>query len=97
MIKKILLQLSTVVYIVMNMKALKDSFGSADQLPHATINQADDQLWVDKYSPNSFKELLSDERTNREVNRLPINFIFLAQTESIFFTSSHTYIESYFH
>ncbi|KAJ0518376.1 putative AAA+ ATPase domain, ATPase, AAA-type, core [Helianthus annuus] len=26
-----------------------------------------EQLWVDKYSPNSFVELLSDEHTNREV------------------------------
>lgn len=68
----------------MDMKALKDNFGSADQLAHATINQVDEQLWVDKYSPNSFKELLSDERTNREVNKLPINFIFLAQNKLLF-------------
>ncbi|KAH9650055.1 AAA domain-containing protein [Citrus sinensis] len=26
-----------------------------------------EQLWVDKYAPNSFTELLSDEQTNREV------------------------------
>ena len=26
-----------------------------------------EQLWVDKYAPNSFTELLSDEHTNREV------------------------------
>ncbi|XP_054805256.1 uncharacterized protein LOC129308225 isoform X1 [Prosopis cineraria] len=26
-----------------------------------------EQLWVDKYTPNSFTELLSDEHTNREV------------------------------
>lgn len=27
-----------------------------------------EQLWVDKYAPSSFTELLSDEQTNREVN-----------------------------
>jgi len=25
-----------------------------------------EKLWVDKYAPNSFSELLSDEQTNRE-------------------------------
>lgn len=28
-----------------------------------------EQLWVDKYAPNSFTELLSDEQTNREVHK----------------------------
>jgi hypothetical protein len=27
-----------------------------------------EQLWVEKYAPHSFTELLSDEHTNREVN-----------------------------
>jgi DNA polymerase III delta prime subunit len=30
----------------------------------------DDQLWVDKHAPSSFANLLSDERTNREVLRV---------------------------
>ncbi|XP_042394576.1 chromosome transmission fidelity protein 18 homolog isoform X1 [Zingiber officinale] len=68
-------------------KALKDSFGSADKLAHATINQVDEQLWVDKYSPNSFKELLSDERTNREV------LLWLKQWDSSVFGSHITATE----
>lgn len=28
---------------------------------------ATEQLWVDKYAPVSFTDLLSDEQTNREV------------------------------
>ena len=28
---------------------------------------AGEKLWVDKYGPKSFTELLSDEHTNREV------------------------------
>lgn len=43
-----------------------------------------EQLWVDKYAPNSFTELLSDEQTNREVfdvtviffHKLLLNLIF---------------------
>ncbi len=31
-----------------------------------TVAEHDD-LWVDKYAPRSFTELLSDEQTNREV------------------------------
>lgn len=32
-----------------------------------------EQLWVEKYAPHSFTELLSDEHTNREVNSHPIS------------------------
>lgn len=31
-----------------------------------TVTEHED-LWVDKYAPHSFTELLSDEQTNREV------------------------------
>ncbi|WOL00712.1 chromosome transmission fidelity protein [Canna indica] len=48
-------------------KALKDSLGSTDQATSPKAHLVDEQLWVEKYAPNSFKELLSDERTNREV------------------------------
>ncbi|CAL9095761.1 unnamed protein product [Musa acuminata var. zebrina] len=48
-------------------KALQDSLGSRDQPTHAIPHMVDEQLWVEKYAPSSFKELLSDERTNREV------------------------------
>ncbi|KAF5736657.1 chromosome transmission fidelity protein 18 [Tripterygium wilfordii] len=40
-----------------------------------------EQLWVDKYSPNSFTELLSDEQTNREV------LLWLKQWDSCVFGS----------
>ncbi|KAJ8483655.1 hypothetical protein OPV22_016140 [Ensete ventricosum] len=48
-------------------KALQDSLGSRDQPTQAIPHMVDEQLWVEKYAPSSFKELLSDERTNREV------------------------------
>ncbi|KAH9650050.1 AAA domain-containing protein [Citrus sinensis] len=40
-----------------------------------------EQLWVDKYAPNSFTELLSDEQTNREV------LLWLKQWDSCVFGS----------
>lgn len=52
---------------MMIMKALKDSVGSPEHPTHVITPLADEQLWVEKYAPSSFKELLSDERTNREV------------------------------
>lgn len=49
------------------MKALQAS--SEDQIetspPKATVST--EQLWVEKYAPSSFTELLSNEHTNREV------------------------------
>jgi chromosome transmission fidelity protein 18 len=51
------------------LKALQAS--SEDQnddiLPETQVMH--EKLWVDKYAPNSFTELLSDEQTNREVSR----------------------------
>ncbi|GFP94340.1 chromosome transmission fidelity protein 18 homolog [Phtheirospermum japonicum] len=41
----------------------------------------DEQLWVDKYAPSSFTELLSDEQTNREV------LLWLKQWDSCVFGS----------
>lgn len=35
-------------------------------IPETTI--VHEQLWVEKYAPSSFTELLSDEQTNREVH-----------------------------
>ena len=43
-----------------NTKIIKDENGG---------NIRDDMLWVDKHAPKSFPQLLSDERTNREVLR----------------------------
>ncbi|KAK2971059.1 hypothetical protein RJ640_003251 [Escallonia rubra] len=48
-------------------------------LPKATA--ANEQLWVDKYAPSSFMELLSDEQTNREV------LLWLKQWDSCVFGS----------
>ena len=43
----------------------------AEQLAATTIiapvNQAQNRLWIDRYMPQSFHELLSDDKTNREV------------------------------
>ncbi|XP_044484210.1 chromosome transmission fidelity protein 18 homolog isoform X2 [Mangifera indica] len=62
-------------------KALKSS--SEDQtgisLPEKPLMH--EQLWVDKYAPNSFTELLSDEQTNREV------LLWLKQWDSCVFGS----------
>ena len=52
-----------------------DSFGvsvssnSSDISSVARFNGDDDALFVDKHSPNNISQLLSDERTNREVLR----------------------------
>lgn len=35
----------------------------------SALTTPDDQLWVDKHAPSTFANLLSDERTNREVLR----------------------------
>ncbi|KAK8548044.1 hypothetical protein V6N12_060971 [Hibiscus sabdariffa] len=48
-------------------------------LPETTV--AHEQLWVDKYAPSSFTELLSDEQTNREV------LLWLKQWDSCVFGS----------
>ncbi|KAK9068723.1 hypothetical protein SSX86_012838 [Deinandra increscens subsp. villosa] len=48
-------------------KALEDSVASQIDENLAETPVVTEQLWVDKYSPNSFVELLSDEHTNREV------------------------------
>lgn len=51
----------------MLLKALQESFESPNQTKHSTMPLMTEQLWVDKYAPNSFTDLLSDEQTNREV------------------------------
>lgn len=39
-----------------------------------------EKLWVEKYAPNSFTELLSDEHTNREVNTIPDGTLLVLQS-----------------
>lgn len=55
----------TSVFVV---KALQGSVedDTTELVPSATPIISE-QLWVEKYAPSSFTELLSDEKTNREV------------------------------
>ncbi|XP_038981046.1 chromosome transmission fidelity protein 18 homolog [Phoenix dactylifera] len=48
-------------------KALQTSFDSPVHQIHSTSQTVNEQLWVEKYAPKSFPELLSDEQINREV------------------------------
>ncbi|CAA0808375.1 P-loop containing nucleoside triphosphate hydrolases superfamily protein, partial [Striga hermonthica] len=49
-------------------KALQASVdGCPTEVTRSKAPVTDEQLWVDKYAPSSFTELLSDEQTNREV------------------------------
>lgn len=36
--------------------------------PEVQAEKVHEKLWVEKYAPKSFTELLSDEQTNREVS-----------------------------
>ena len=49
------------------LKALQASSEDQADVVHTGTEVRREQLWVDKYAPNSFTELLSDEQTNREV------------------------------
>lgn len=51
----------------MMVQTLQVSSEAVSESVHSNIPVASEQLWVDKYAPNSFTELLSDEQTNREV------------------------------
>lgn len=53
------------------MKALQESTDSIDRETCSVTPVVTEKLWVEKYAPNSFTELLSDEHTNREVNTIP--------------------------
>ncbi|XVF84667.1 hypothetical protein PTKIN_Ptkin17bG0055900 [Pterospermum kingtungense] len=48
-------------------KALQESFENQSDITLPDTHVIHEQLWVDKYAPSSFTELLSDEQTNREV------------------------------
>lgn len=52
---------------VLVLKALQESFGCESDVVLPKVPVMTEKLWVDKYAPNSFMELLSDEQTNREV------------------------------
>lgn len=55
------------ILVLVMLKALEASSEcqSVEDVPETRTVQG--QLWVDKYAPKSFTELLSDEQTNREV------------------------------
>ena len=57
--------------LIMSMKALQESTDSVDREACSVTPLVTEKLWVEKYAPNSFTELLSDEHTNREVNTIP--------------------------
>ncbi|WVY98392.1 hypothetical protein V8G54_030543 [Vigna mungo] len=62
-------------------KALEAS-SEGQSVPDVPEEQmVNEQLWVDKYAPKSFTELLSDEQTNREV------LLWLKQWDSVVFGS----------
>jgi len=48
-------------------KVLQASSEDQNETISAETSVMHEKLWVDKYSPSSFTELLSDEQTNREV------------------------------
>ncbi|WJZ89353.1 hypothetical protein VitviT2T_008576 [Vitis vinifera] len=74
---------------VLMQRVEQDAFTKALQASSELQNDAilpetqvvNEQLWVDKYSPSSFTELLSDEQTNREV------LLWLKQWDSCVFGS----------
>lgn len=49
------------------MQALQESTDSIDRVACSVTPLVTEKLWVEKYAPNYFTELLSDEHTNREV------------------------------
>ncbi|CAA6673279.1 unnamed protein product [Spirodela intermedia] len=62
------------------LKALQESAASSVDSVEVT-SPDNEQLWVEKYAPKSFTELLSDEQTNREV------LLWLKQWDSCVFGS----------
>ncbi|XP_068662997.1 uncharacterized protein [Aristolochia californica] len=62
-------------------KALHDTAEPSSNMAPPATPTIGEQLWVDKYAPNSFTELLSDEQTNREV------LLWLKQWDSCVFGS----------
>ncbi|KAK7290458.1 hypothetical protein RIF29_04899 [Crotalaria pallida] len=62
-------------------KTLEASSECQSVLDVPEIQVVHEQLWVDKYAPKSFTELLSDEQTNREV------LLWLKQWDSVVFGS----------
>ncbi|KAL6189638.1 hypothetical protein ACLB2K_041024 [Fragaria x ananassa] len=62
-------------------KALQASSRDQSDVIFPETPVVDERLWVDKYAPHSFTELLSDEQTNREV------LLWLKQWDSCVFGS----------
>ncbi|KAL1368046.1 hypothetical protein HN51_022146 [Arachis hypogaea] len=62
-------------------KTMEASLEGQSYLDVPATQMVHEQLWVDKYAPKSFTELLSDEQTNREV------LLWLKQWDSVVFGS----------
>lgn len=59
---------SKISYMSLFVKALQGSVeGDMIEVVPSIAPVTTEQLWVEKYAPSSFTELLSDEKTNREV------------------------------
>lgn len=58
------------ILLYANLKALHVSSEDQDNIKLPETPMLYEKLWVDKYAPNSFTELLSDEQTNREASVL---------------------------
>ncbi|KAF3498879.1 hypothetical protein DY000_02051899 [Brassica cretica] len=57
----------TSICFLLTLKALQTSSEDQNEAMTAETSVMHEKLWVDKYSPSSFTELLSDEQTNLEV------------------------------
>jgi len=62
--------------------AKKEGESPSSNSKHSSPDEADSRLWVDKYSPKSFTQLLSDEAINREVRNSSENYISLPPLSS---------------
>ena len=57
----------TSICFLLTLKALQTSSEDQNEAMTAETSVMHGKRWVDKYSPSSFTELLSDEQTNLEV------------------------------
>ena len=74
----------TNILFIMYMQALQESTDSIDRVACSATPLVTEKLWVEKYAPNSFTELLSDEHTNREVKLFQIPPCYFKVKVSVF-------------
>lgn len=61
-------------FLLKVLEASSEDLSEANLPIGAVVNE---KLWVDKYAPSSFTELLSDEQTNRQVLHILAIYFFL--------------------